>query len=295
LAAALSDLAFSQLRMGEAAAAIDTYLAADKAYAALPRLSQFLVVRRTRNEIRFRLGEAKARLGQLDAAEKEYRTALADRQGMADRLPRTPNNGTLLLLQEEIGQSRMGLGDLLLMYRKDRRQAAAEYAICLDLFNAGLKADPDNLSLLQRLGATYYRLGLAATDPAKAHTAYAECLKLREELAKIDPKDTQSAIDLALAQARVGKHAEAGRTTTALLQQGANDRQVLFQVACALSVLAGTSDDYLAAERYRDEACQVLRRPVQGGWRDRGSLVADPDLDTIRDDPRFRDLLKTLP
>ena len=80
----------------------------------------------------------------------------------------------------------------------------------------------------------------------------------------------------------------------ALLKQAGTDRQVLFQVACTYSVLAGNPADRRTAGRYRDEAFQVLRDVIIAGWRDPGGLDTDPDFDAIRDDQRFKELLKSL-
>ncbi len=294
LANALANVAYADLRMGDGVAAVENYAAADKAFADLPApLSNFLMTRRTRNEIQFRLGEAKARLGNLDEAEKHYRDALASRKALLETVPGPPR--AVAQLRTDLGQSRMGLGDFLLMARKDRAAAAAEYAACLDLFTTGLKEAPDSLDLRQRLAATHYRLGFTAADPGKAQEAYAECLKLRQELAKIDPKDTQAGVELGLALARTGKVAEAEKVVDAMVAQAGKDPQTLFQAACALSVLAGTSAERADADRCRDRAFGVLRDLRKAGWKDRRALEQDLDFDAIREDPRFRELLDTFP
>jgi hypothetical protein len=136
------------------------------------------------------------------------------------------------------------------------------------------------------LAATYYRLGLSATDPGKAKEAYDECRKIRKELAAIDPQDTLAAVELALALARTGNLDEAERIVGRLLTQAGKDRQVLFQVACILSILSGVTADKETAGRYRDQAFQVLRDLVKAGWTDRGGLESDPDFDFIREDSR---------
>jgi hypothetical protein len=189
----------------------------------------------------------------------------------------------------------MFVGDFLLMFRKNRAAANVEYTACAEVFASLLKEDPDSLDLRQRLAATHYRLGLAATDPKKGKAAYAESLKLRRELAEIDPKDTQAGIEVAGALARAGESDEAERVAASLLDQAGKDRQVLFQVACALSIVSGTTTDRQRADRCRDQAFQVLRDLVKAGWKDRTGLETDPDFDAIREDPRFKELLKALP
>jgi hypothetical protein len=133
---------------------------------------------------------------------------------------------------------------------------------------------------------------MTAIDPAKAKDAFAECLQLRRELARIDPKDAQNGVEYALALARAGELAEAERVAQALLKQAGMDRQVLFQVACTYSVLSGSTADKAVADRYRNEAFQIINDLIVAGWKDPGGLDSDPDFDAIRNDPRFKELGK---
>jgi tetratricopeptide (TPR) repeat protein len=294
IADSLQLVAYDDLRMGDLASAIENYTASDKAFTDLPPpYPNMLRTRRIRNEIKVRLAHAYSNLGRLDEAEKLFRDSLADRERLLKSAPRAAS--IVSPLKTDIGQGRMYLGDFQLFIRKDRAAAAAEYTACLDIFLPLLKEEPDNLDLRQRVAATHYRIGVVAPEPEKAKEAYAECLKLRRELAKIDPRDTQSGVELALALARSGMDADAERAVAALLKQAANDRQVLFQVACTLSVIAGTSADKATAARCRDQAFDVLRDLIKAGWKDRAGIESDPDFDAIRDDPRFKELLKALP
>src|SRR5206468_10437862 len=103
------------------------------------------------------------------------------------------------------------LGDFYFAARHDPLAAATEYAIALDIFTGMLKTDPDNLDFQQRVAAVHYRLGVvaekraglaAAIGPAfgvaDASRHFAECLKTRESLAKIDTTDAQAKLELML-------------------------------------------------------------------------------------------------
>jgi tetratricopeptide (TPR) repeat protein len=293
IAESLAAVAYDDLRMGDPLSAIRNYTASETAYAALPPRLNFLKIRRARPEIKVRLADARARLDQLDESEQLFRQALAEREAIVQGTPGPAS--VVVLLKTDVGQSRMYLGDFPLMYRKDRAAAGAEFEACRETFSALLKEEPGSLDLRERLGATHYRLGMSAADPGKAKEAYAECLKIRRELASIDPQDTLAGVEVALALARVGKPDEAEKAVGSLLKQAGKDRQVLLQVACALSILSGTTADKETAGRYRDQAFQALRDLVKAGWTDRGGLESDPDFDFIREDPRFKELLQALP
>ena len=203
LADAYNVLAFHELRENEHAAALEHYLAADKAYADLPPpLPNFLKTRRSRCEIWVRIGDAQWHLGKMDEAEAQFRKALAAREEL-QKLATRPES-TVKLLKVDVGQSLMYLGDFFQEGRKDRTAAAAEYTRTLGVFDPLLKADPRNLDLMERVAATHFRLGITAPTPEKAREAYLESLKIREELAKIDSQDLHATIQLAEVLGKLG-------------------------------------------------------------------------------------------
>ena len=92
-------------------------MAADRAFAALPPpLPNWLQTRRVRNEIRVRIADARSKLGRLDEAQKDYLGALADREELAGNAPRPASAAALL--QPDVGQRDMYLGDFRLMMRQ---------------------------------------------------------------------------------------------------------------------------------------------------------------------------------
>ena len=73
-------IAFADLRLGNHAKAIENYLESDREFANLPRpRAGSLAVRRMRAEVQGRLGDARLRSGQPDAANEHYKKALAER------------------------------------------------------------------------------------------------------------------------------------------------------------------------------------------------------------------------
>jgi hypothetical protein len=128
----------------------------------------------------------------------------------------------------------------------------------------------------------------AADVQAAIH--FGECLRLRRELARIDPTDAQGQMELLLALARCGWAEEAEAVAKGLRDRAGDDRRTLFQVACGLSVAgAGTGP---AADRCREQVWEVLGKVVDLGWKDRVSLETEPDLEAARRDPRFTQLVE---
>ena len=95
-----------------------------------------------------------------------------------------------------------------------------------------------------------------------------------------------------LTYARLGRSKDADETVARLLKQAGADRQVLFQTACGLSILAAGPGE--AAGECLDRAFEVLTKLVDGGWQDRAALETDPDLDAVRKDKRFAELVRRL-
>jgi serine/threonine protein kinase/tetratricopeptide (TPR) repeat protein len=304
VAEALANVAFTDLRLGEPGRALKNYEAADRAFAALPPpLPNWLEVRRMRNEIRVRIADARSKLGQLDEAQGDYVTALKDREELLWANNGPPSQRALLTV--DVSQSRLYLGDFLLMMRKDRAAASVQHVMSMDLCAKVLADDPDNLDVRQRLAASHYRLGLtggprpgvgplagAVAEVAPVIIHFTESLRLREGLARIDPTDTQGQVEVLLAYARLGRAADADETVGRLLRQAGDDRQVLFQTACGLSIRANEAGP--AAGKCLDRAFEVLTKLVDVGWQDRAALQSDPDLDAVRKDKRFAELLKRL-
>ncbi|HVK08059.1 MAG TPA: tetratricopeptide repeat protein, partial [Gemmataceae bacterium] len=304
VADSLNNVAYADLRLGEPHSAIKHYQLADAAYAGLgPPMAQMLRVRRIRAEIVVRVADARARLGELEKAHEHFVKALSDRLELSRTVVRPAM--TASLVRTDVGQSQMYIGDFLLFHKKDARAAGDLYAVCLEGFERELKDDPKSVDLRQRIAASHYRLGIvsgarselalvtgAAADLAPRGRHHAESLRLREELAKLDPNDAQSGVELLLSQARMRKVDDAKRTADRLLRQAGTDRQVLFQTACGYGILADGDDD--EARKFRDEAIRVMKTLVEQGWKDQGGLETDPDLIALKNDKRFADLIARL-
>jgi len=292
VATSLRMIADIDILLGDPAAAVDGYLAAEAAFAALPEArTKLLRIRRERAAVQDWLGDARLKTGDPDAAEKCYRAALAEREELA-RVTNHPVAGPMV--RADAAHARLTLGDFLLTARNRRDAAVAEYAAAHREFVALLAADPDSLPVRRALGHSHYRLGDNAADPAQAKKHFADALELRAEIGKIDPRDTQAQFELLTALGRVGKAADAEKLADRLKGLAPRDPRVLFQVACGLSVAAGGTGG-ADADRLRGKAIDALTSLAAAGWKDRSALELDPDLAAARADPRFAGVLERVP
>jgi tetratricopeptide (TPR) repeat protein len=78
-----------------------------------------------------------------------------------------------------------------------------------------------------------------------------------------------------------GRYAEGLQIDKRLVQLRPNDPLSHYNLACSFALL-----------KRPDQAIKTLRRAVELGYRDFRYMREDRDLDTIRHDPRFRQLLR---
>jgi tetratricopeptide (TPR) repeat protein len=78
-----------------------------------------------------------------------------------------------------------------------------------------------------------------------------------------------------------GRYAEGLQIDKRLVQLRPNDPLAHYNLACSYALL-----------KRPDNAIKTLRRAVELGYRDFRYMREDHDLDTIRHDPRFRQLLR---
>jgi serine/threonine-protein kinase len=298
VAESYANVAFTDLRLGDPKSAIENYRAADAEFEKLPPpLANWLLNRRIRNEIHVRLGDAESKLRNNEQALKYYKQALEDRESQLRATPEANPNAHQLKI--DVGQSRTYLGDYYLMIRRDFKAADEQYRQALDISSECLASEPDSLDLQQRLAATHYRLGItaghySALSPLVGGVStvvhFSICLDMREKLAMIDPKDTQGQVEVLLAYARLGQVAAVERIANKLLEQAGADPQSLFQTVCGFGICAAGKDE--AAARCRDRAFDVMQKLLESGWKDPVALETDPDLEAIRSDMRFNEMIK---
>ena len=106
-------------------------------------------------------------------------------------------------------------------------------------------------------------------------------IRLAKSVLDRDPKHVEALTILGAALTRAGRHEEAleiDLKTTTLLR---NEPTAFYNLACSYSVLNRI-----------DESIGALKKALELGYRDFNHLFKDEDLENVRSDPRFRDLLR---
>src|SRR5262249_30824005 len=145
------------------------------------------------------------------------------------------------------------------------------------------------------LSRALYDLGLAALrrgDKALAAEKFRASLRIREARAR-DRTNVGAQIDLMVTLARCGEHRRAADLATRVGQRQPDEASSQVDVACCYAVCSGAvaPEEGGFRERYVGQALEALRRAVARDYRDLVNLEAEPDLDAVRDQPAFKDLL----
>jgi tetratricopeptide (TPR) repeat protein/tRNA A-37 threonylcarbamoyl transferase component Bud32 len=246
---------------------------------------------RTRRELAGlyeKLGEINVRMGNVDEGRRYYALCADLREGV---LRESPSFWPYVL---DRARSYNNSGLLSLIQDHDAKSARAFFHQAADLIKERSLADPTNLDTKSRLSqALYYEAtaALEANDVAAAADGYQQCLEIRRALAA-DPKVKMAEVDVIVALARCGHHAEAAQRAAALVATEPKDENLYFQAACGFALAAGAVvKDASVARDYTAKALECLRKGKDRGWADVMTLETDPDLAPIRTDPGFRALL----
>ena len=140
---------------------------------------------------------------------------------------------------------------------------------------ASLVRDEDYLSLL--LVAPVYK----SLDRAEeADLANRRGLEKLEQHLELNPEDVQALVIGSAALVDIGEQERGLQWADMALAMDPDDARLMYNLACTYA-LAGRTDEAFAA----------LDQSVDAGWRQRGWIENDSDLESLRDDPRFQVLL----
>jgi tetratricopeptide (TPR) repeat protein len=196
-------------------------------------------------------------------------------------------------------------GEVELTKAGDATRAGEWFAESLK-HSAALVAQPPVLMAFRQWGYDLYGVATVAlrrNDHTAAEKHYRECLEARQFVLKGAPNNVWFKIDVMMAQARCGQHAEAAATAQRVLVAAdklteLDTKQQLYRAAAwgfGLSAAALDADgppaDHELRRHYMAKAFVALTKAFDAGYRSVEAMETDPDFDPLRDDPRFADLI----
>ncbi|MEJ2541271.1 MAG: tetratricopeptide repeat protein, partial [Gemmatimonadota bacterium] len=209
---------------------------------------------------------------------------------------------TALKLDPELAEAHSSLGSVLAILgrpaeaaesfsealRLDPRLWEAHYFFARDRFQHGefqraaelfdrahdIRGDADSAFFAAQ---SYEALG----SSSKAEEAYGRAAEAAADRMETHPDDARTATILAVALCRTGQPEEGLEWARRSLEIDPQDAGVRYNVACLYSV-----------EGRVDEALEALAHAVRRGFGNRDWLDRDPDMNPLRDDPRFLALME---
>jgi serine/threonine-protein kinase len=237
------------------------------------------------------VGEVSLRLGQDEEGQKALKECLK----LRERLSRAHPND--LGLKYELAKWLGALGEIVSQHFGEWDEARRHNQRWVDLMNELSSLDPKNVEYRVGLGTAYYQLASSALklgDARAADANFRESLRIRRARADAEPNNARRQIELVLVLPHCGEDAKADELAQRLLREYPKDVVVLIAAGCTYATASSLPRDPDLHRRYADRAFEALRALVGLGFRDTFFFETDPDLDPLRDDPRFRALIESI-
>lgn len=292
------------LRLGDPAAALPMYLESQRWRETLSEqyATQVIEVQREWAGTYDKLGEVRFKLGNSEGARQNYEKALQIRRRLAE------DSADTISAMCDLALSCENLGDVFLLLQNDPGSALPVYDQARQYLEDLLSKDPANTRVQSALAHALYKLATAFLkrgDAATAQHNYTKALERLEASSISGQPNAKRDIDRMLALARCGRHAEAAAMAKSLAEIGAQNAEILYQVVCGYALCAegaekkqksddGHADSAAISRKYLDLAIGALRRCVALGWKDAVTVQVDPDLDPIRGQPAFLQIVEQL-
>jgi len=233
--------------------------------------------------LRLYFGRGEEALAAADAASAK---ALALDPGLPDA---HVSRGLALFLRDDFDAAERHLGRAIEL---DPRGYDAHYIFGRLRFSQGRIADsaehfreacaivPEAYASWYLLGMCYRRLG----EDGKARHAALECIEAVKRRVRSHPDDTRAWTMGAAVLAELGEPEKAGKWVARAVTVDAEEPIIEYNAACV----------YVRLGRF-DDALKCLEASLGQGGMFRDWARNDPDLDPVREDPRFKALLERAP
>jgi eukaryotic-like serine/threonine-protein kinase len=292
LANSLGQLAYVEMLSGHLEKAREIYDREEDLRESFPSgLRNSIESRRELAGLYERLAELSVRMNEKDDVRQYYERCVALREGVLKERP------DLWPVIYDQARSYNNEGFLLFPKGNDPGAARKLHQKALKLIEDRATVDPQNFDIKRVLAETLYfeaTTALHSGDAKGAAAGYGRCLKLRKELAS-EPKAKISQVDLMLALARCGQHAQAAEIARMIVASEPRNSELYYLAACGYALAAGAAGDAALSRQYTDKAIESIRKAKDRGWADVGALESDTDLVPIRSDPAFQKLLAEFP
>ena len=144
-------------------------------------------------------------------------------------------------------------------------------------FEQASKVSPEDYQAPMLLASTLNGLGLTA----EARDAYRRGLAAAQAHLELHPLDSRALYFGANALSQLNEREKSAEWAERALEVEGEEPQVLYNVACVYALLGE-----------REKAINCLEKSVTHGWGQREWMEHDPDLASLRDHPRFQQMLK---
>lgn len=144
-------------------------------------------------------------------------------------------------------------------------------------FEQASKVSPEDYQAPMLLASALHGLGL----PAEAREAYRRGLAAAEAHLQLHPQDSRALYFGANALSQLNEREKSAQWAQRALDVEGEEPQVLYNVACVYALLGE-----------RDKAIDCLEKSLTRGWGQREWMEHDPDLASVRDHPRFQQMMR---
>ena len=156
---------------------------------------------------------------------------------------------------------------------------SGEFARAVPLYEAAIRLRPDDYHALSLLESVLMMVG----DMQRHAEVARRTMQALERQLAIDPRDVWALRLAAIEAARLGLRDKARDFAARALEGQPDSFATYYNVACAYSVLGDV-----------DDALRMLDHAVRHGRGNLEWIERDPDLDPLRSDPRFNDIVNRI-